>query len=136
MWEEDAAVTVNSEAGYVEALIPVEVHRGEPIRVEKICTIYTSRDKAISEAGLAAREALDRCRDITPLLQTHFRAWNNYWERCDIVLHPSLHEEQRILRLHIFHLLQTASNHTLDLDVGVPSRGWTGESYRGPHLLG
>ncbi|MGE4528963.1 MAG: glycoside hydrolase family 65 protein [Rhodospirillaceae bacterium] len=131
VWEEEVETTINSEPGYVEALMPVEIHRGEPIRVEKICTLYTSRDKAISEAGLAAREALDRCRDITPLLQTHFRAWNNYWERCDIVLHPSLHEEQRILRLHIFHLVQTASNHTLDLDVGVPSRGWTGESYRG-----
>jgi len=131
VWEEDAPATVNAEPGYVEELIPVEINRGEPIRVEKICTLYTSRDKAISEAGLAAREALDRCRDITPLLQTHFRAWNSYWERCDIVLHPSLHEEQRILRLHIFHLVQTASNHTLDLDVGVPSRGWTGECYRG-----
>ncbi|MBN2751399.1 MAG: glycoside hydrolase family 65 protein [Rhodospirillaceae bacterium] len=131
VWEEDAKVSVSASEGYVEATIPVEISRGEPIRVEKICTLYTSRDKAISEAGLAAREALDRCRDIAPLLQTHLRAWSNYWERCDIILHPSLHEEQQILRLHIFHLMQTASNHTLDLDVGVPARGWTGESYRG-----
>lgn len=131
VWQEDAPVTVNAIDGYVEALIPVEIARGEPIRVEKVCTLYTSRDKAISEAGLAAREALDRCRNIAQLQQTHIRAWANYWERCDIVLHPSLHEEQKILRLHIFHLLQSASNHTLDLDVGLPSRGWTGESYRG-----
>jgi alpha,alpha-trehalase len=33
--------------------------------------------------------------------------------------------------LHIFHLLQTSSPHTIDLDVGVPSRGWHGEAYRG-----
>ena len=131
VWQEDAAITVSACGGYVEASILVEIARSEPIRVEKVCTLYTSRDKAISEAGLAAREALDRCRDIAALQQNHLRAWSNYWERCDIVLHPSLHEEQKILRLHIFHLMQTVSNHTLDLDVGVPARGWTGESYRG-----
>ena len=36
-----------------------------------------------------------------------------------------------ILHLHIFHLLQTTSPHTIDLDVGVPARGWHGEAYRG-----
>ena len=36
-----------------------------------------------------------------------------------------------VLRLHIFHLLQTASPHSIDLDAGVPARGWHGEAYRG-----
>ena len=31
----------------------------------------------------------------------------------------------------MFHLLQTTSPHTIDMDVGVPSRGWHGEAYRG-----
>ena len=30
------------------------------------------------------------------------------------------------LRVHIFHLLQTASYHSIDLDVGIPARGWHG----------
>ena len=38
---------------------------------------------------------------------------------------------QAILRLHIFHLLQTVSPHSIDLDAGVPARGWHGEAYRG-----
>jgi len=36
-----------------------------------------------------------------------------------------------ILRLHIFHLLQTVSRNSIDLDIGVPARGWHGEAYRG-----
>jgi alpha,alpha-trehalase len=36
-----------------------------------------------------------------------------------------------VLNLHVFHLLQTVSKHTIDLDVGVPARGWHGEAYRG-----
>jgi trehalose/maltose hydrolase-like predicted phosphorylase len=38
---------------------------------------------------------------------------------------------ETVLHLHIFHLLQTVSPHTLQLDVGVPARGWHGEAYRG-----
>jgi alpha,alpha-trehalase len=36
-----------------------------------------------------------------------------------------------VLNLHSFHLMQTVSKHTIDLDVGVPARGWHGEAYRG-----
>jgi alpha,alpha-trehalase len=36
-----------------------------------------------------------------------------------------------ILRLHIFHLLQTVSPNSVDRNVGVPARGWHGEAYRG-----
>ena len=32
---------------------------------------------------------------------------------------------------HIFHLLQTASLHSIGRDVSVPARGWHGEAYRG-----
>ena len=40
-------------------------------------------------------------------------------------------ETQLAIRLHVFHLLQTVSPNTLDLDVGVPARGLHGEAYRG-----
>ncbi|WP_448700442.1 hypothetical protein [Streptomyces avidinii] len=40
-------------------------------------------------------------------------------------------EAGRILRLHAFHVLQTLSPHTAELDVGVPARGLHGEAYRG-----
>jgi len=35
------------------------------------------------------------------------------------------------VRLHLFHLLQTASSHSMELDAGIPARGWHGEGYRG-----
>ena len=36
-----------------------------------------------------------------------------------------------LLRLNMFHLLQTVSRHSIGLDIGVPARGWTGEAYQG-----
>ena len=40
------------------------------------------------------------------------------------------------LRLHIFHLLQTVSYHTIDLDVGVPRARLARRGLSRPHLLG
>ena len=37
----------------------------------------------------------------------------------------------QIVRLYVFHLLQTLSPHTADPDAGVPARGLHGEAYRG-----
>src|SRR5690606_26915407 len=36
-----------------------------------------------------------------------------------------------LLRLNMLHLLQAVSHNSIGLDIGVPARGWTGETYRG-----
>jgi alpha,alpha-trehalase len=107
-----------------------EAGQGAPVDVEKVVAIYTSRDAAISEAGLEARRAVERCGRFAELLESHRTSWVPLWRRCDIQIQPS-GEEQLILRLHVFHLLQTVCLNTIGRDVGVPARGWHGEAYRG-----
>ena len=108
---------------------------GGKVSIEKVATLYSSRDHAISEAGLAAREAVARAGRFAQLGASHVRRWNQLWRRFDIAIDERGAAETEhtalILRLHIFHLLQTASTQTMDLDVGVPARGWHGEAYRG-----
>ncbi|MEH6571265.1 MAG: glycosyl hydrolase family 65 protein [Halioglobus sp.] len=118
------------EEGYVADELSFDLVRGETVRIEKIVSLYTSRDHGISECGLAAREAILRVECFDAIFNTHVQAWARLWRRCDIVLEPA-GREQLILRLHIFHLLQTTSPNILDLDVGVPARGLHGEAYRG-----
>jgi alpha,alpha-trehalase len=70
------------------------------------------------------------------LTQRHAQAWERLWDQFDMELELASPTDRPnhtglILHLHIFHLLQTTSPHTLDRDVGVPSRGWHGEAYRG-----
>ena len=110
--------------------LALEVRQGEPVSVEKIVAIYTSRDVAISEPSLEAREALDRCGRFEDVLRTHETAWVPLWRRCDIQIEPA-GQEQLILRLHVFHMLQTVNLNTIGRDVGIPARGWHGEAYRG-----
>ncbi|MFQ5932094.1 MAG: glycoside hydrolase family 65 protein, partial [Nitrospiraceae bacterium] len=107
-----------------------DVDKGRTVKIEKIVALYTSRDRAISGSEGAARLAISRCGRFQDLLETHSRAWKFLWHRCDVELR-STSQAQVILRLHIFHLLQTISMNTVGLDVGVPARGLHGETYRG-----
>jgi trehalose/maltose hydrolase-like predicted phosphorylase len=120
-----------NEYGYVGHALTAELVEGRPVTVEKVVTLYTSRDRAISESLVDARLAVMRAESFHILLARHARVWNRIWNRFDIRL-DSVHEQAELaLHLHIFHLLQTVSPHTIDLDVGVPARGWHGEAYRG-----
>jgi alpha,alpha-trehalase len=103
-----------------------------PLRIEKLATIYTSRDPAITEPAHEAALCLTRSLEFASLLDHHQLAWRHLWEHCDIQFESDGgNGEATKLRLHIFHLLQTLSPNSIDYDVGVPARGWHGEAYRG-----
>jgi len=116
--------------------LTVEVRQGEELRIEKVVALFTSRDRGISEPGVAARLAMQAAPDFATLHAGQRAAWERLWRRCDIEVDADSHEEsavhdQLVLRLHIFHLLQTTSPNTAGRDVGIPARGLHGEAYRG-----
>ncbi len=131
---------VTEEPRYIALDTVVEATAGTPLRIEKIVALYTSRDRAISECGLEARTAIARAGSFEDLLATHALAWEHLWRAFDVGLEVDADPvtpgngalaTAALVRLHIFHLLQTASPHTKDLDAGVPARGLHGEAYRG-----
>ncbi|MGW8375200.1 glycosyl hydrolase family 65 protein [Streptomyces sp. ODS28] len=101
---------------------------GVPVTVEKTVALFTSRDRAISEPLAAALEEVREAPVHEELLRTHRTAWKHIWQHAELEV-PG--EAGRILRLHLFHVLQTLSPHTAGLDAGVPARGLHGEAYRG-----
>lgn len=119
------------EPGFIGQEISVQLKAGARLRVEKIVAIYNSRDRAIAESLDEARLQAALAPDFRTLLQAHQRAWRHLWERCGIDLEVASPRISQILNLHIFHLLQTVSVHTIDLDAGIPPRGLHGEAYRG-----
>ncbi|GAB2800654.1 glycosyl hydrolase family 65 protein [Halomonas shantousis] len=118
------------EAGYIAQDMTFDLVAGGEAVIEKVVALHTSRDRAISEPGLAACQSVARAGTFSELLDSHRRVWSHLWQRCDVGLGEG-GRAQMILRLHIFHLLQTVSPHSADLDVGVPARGLHGEAYRG-----
>jgi trehalose/maltose hydrolase-like predicted phosphorylase/beta-phosphoglucomutase-like phosphatase (HAD superfamily) len=119
------------EGGFVAHELEVELEEGRPATVEKVAALYTSRDRAISESRLDARQAARSAPGFAELLARHAGEWDILWDRFDLELDSANEWAETVLHLHIFHLLQTVSPHTLHLDVGVPARGWHGEAYRG-----
>lgn len=123
------------EAGLIGQELTFELVQGESVDVEKIVSFFTSRDRAIADARTEAVTAVSRAGRFAELARSHTLAWVHLWRRSDLdfvkVQSESDDHTHRIMRLHILHLLQTVSPHTMDLDAGVPARGWTGEAYRG-----
>lgn len=110
--------------------IQVTLSAGQSVTLEKVATIFTSRDAATLTAAISAQRCLGEAGRYAELCQQHVRAWARLWERCAIDLTGNT-EELRLVRLHLLHLLQTISPHTAELDAGVPARGLNGEAYRG-----
>ncbi|WP_447034651.1 glycoside hydrolase family 65 protein [Streptomyces sp. DSM 118878] len=101
---------------------------GHKSTVDKTVALHTSRDLAISDPLGAAVDRVNTASSFDELLQSHRTAWGQLWRRAELDV-PG--EAGRILRLHLFHVLQTLSPHITELDVGVPARGLHGEAYRG-----
>lgn len=121
---------VFKKSGYVAHLFDLDCEEKQSVRIEKIVSIYSSRDRAIAEPVVEAKNFLSDAGSFNDLAEAHAHSWEELWYRCDIDLKDG-QNTQLILRLHIFHILQTASQNTIGLDVGVPARGWHGEAYRG-----
>jgi len=127
--------SADTSDSHAEQIFQAEFQEGRPVHIEKIASYYNSRDRAIAEPLTDAVEKVRHARGFDRLHEAHARAWEHHWEQCDIQIDStSNHGAQLKLRLHIFHLLQTASLHSIDMDVGVPPRGWHGEAYRG-HIM-
>ncbi|MFE7814307.1 glycoside hydrolase family 65 protein [Streptomyces sp. NPDC057433] len=108
--------------------VVVRVAPGRAVGVEKTVALHTSRDTAISNPLDAALDRVTVAPDFPALMTSHAAAWAQLWRRAEVEV-PG--EAGRVLRLHQFHVLQTLSPHTAELDVGVPARGLHGEAYRG-----
>ncbi|MGW2270152.1 glycoside hydrolase family 65 protein [Streptomyces yangpuensis] len=121
-------VAVSCTATSAVQTLVLRISRGRPAVVLKTAALRTSLDRPATEPLQGAVDHASRAPRFPALLATHQAAWERLWSDGELEV-PG--ETGRILRLHTFHLLQTLSPSTADLDVGVPARGLHGEAYRG-----
>jgi trehalose/maltose hydrolase-like predicted phosphorylase len=110
--------------------IKIKCTKLRPVRIQKLVSIYTLKDFAISDPCNEAVRKADAGINFNTALNQHKHIWGQIWSRSKIEIDTE-HDELLILRLHIFHLHQTVSHNSIGYDIGVPSRGWHGEAYRG-----
>ncbi|MGW3356257.1 glycoside hydrolase family 65 protein [Streptomyces bungoensis] len=124
----DAPVSDAPEGHRAVQRLLLDLTPGRRVTVDKTVALHTSHDPAIGDPLCAAVDRAAAAPSFDDLLASHTTAWEQLWRRAELDV-PG--DPGRILRLHLFHMLQTLSPHTADLDVGVPARGLHGEAYRG-----
>ena len=126
----DVARSLYQMEDYIQQVLAFDVEQGNSIRVEKMVSLFTSHDNAISETLVAVGKHVARYPNFAAALTEHESAWTELWDVGDIQL-PHEPRVQLLLRFHISHVLQVCSRHTARHDAGVPARGLNGEAYRG-----
>ncbi len=110
--------------------IEIIAKEGRIYTVEKLVSIYTSLDDNSSTPEEASKEAISRVNSFRDILEPHIKTWHSLWHKADIAIDGDRFV-QKTARLHIYHMLTTASIHNNSIDAGMPARGLHGEAYRG-----
>jgi alpha,alpha-trehalase len=116
--------------GWVASRHTLAVSDGDSFTVEKVATLFTGRDDAITDPSVEACELARKADGFDGLLRAHVTSWRHLWNRVDLEVGAN-HDAAQLLHLHLYHSLSTISPHTALLDAGVPARGLHGEAYRG-----
>ncbi len=116
--------------GWISQVFSLEAVQGENVVLEKMVAIYTSRDPGVEDPLKEAQLTLSEISKYDQELELSAGRWKELWEQMDITIHGD-REAQRLIRLHLFHMMVTASPHHAGLDSGIPPRGLHGEAYRG-----
>lgn len=118
------------EPNFIAHDITLDITEDSPVTIDKVVAVYSGMDQAISSPSIAVRPPIESAADFDDLLSSHVLAWEHLWRR--FRLETGADDQTNLaINLHVFHLLQTASKHTIDRDVGIPARGLHGEAYRG-----
>jgi beta-phosphoglucomutase family hydrolase len=117
-------------AGWISQTFVTEGEKDREIVLEKLVSIFTSRDPGVDNALGRARITLESMGSFTGEWDSSAGKWKTIWDKIDISIGGD-REAQRLIRLHLFHMMVSASEHHAGLDAGIAPRGLHGEAYRG-----
>lgn len=120
---------ITSGEGIVYTYVDTVAKQDETITLEKLVTIYDSNNISCDIQKLALKE-LDSMTSFSEIYNQSSSAWIDIWRKADIAVTGD-RISQKMLRLHIYHLLVSASPHNKSIDAGITARGLHGEAYRG-----
>lgn len=115
---------------WIESHFSMKVPKDQEVVLEKMVSIYTSRDPGVEDPLEEARATLEVMSAYKGELNLSAGRWKELWEQMDVVISGD-REAQKLIRFHLFHMMVSASPHHAGLDSGIPPRGLHGEAYRG-----
>lgn len=118
-------------ASQVYSTATFDLQQEESVTLVKKVAIYTSKKDDVSDPLSSAKTKLDNISgDFDTLLAESNSEWDRIWEKTDIQVTGDRFS-QKLLRLHLYHLMVSMSPHNSSIDASVTARGLHGEAYRG-----
>ncbi|MBT3208982.1 MAG: beta-phosphoglucomutase family hydrolase [Bacteroidetes bacterium] len=123
-WKKESACVSNTFTTFVE--------KGTELQVEKIVSINKAENKEAAKINLfeSDKQNLLNYNSFDEIYNESKKSWKEIWEKADIQINGD-RLSQKLLRLHIYHLLISASPHNKNIDASITARGLHGEAYRG-----
>lgn len=108
----------------------VQAGEGKTLMLEKFVSIYTSKPDDVADPMAMAMDAAGKNLRFAELQAKSTRAWKKLWDKIDVQVEGN-RMDQKLLRLHLYHLMVSASPHNAAIDASFTARGLHGEAYRG-----
>ncbi len=114
----------------IAELFRIEAKEGEEILLEKMISLYTTLDYDSKDPIVDAVHSINDIVGFQDELKKSVAAWEEIWEKVNIRITGD-RIAQRLIHLHLYHMMVSASPHHAKMNTGIPPRGLHGEAYRG-----
>ena len=123
--------TISSRASFC-------LKQGQTLRMEKLCTVYTSRDACWENEAFSVEkleeEGMNALREAEALGYDHLfaesaDAWKQLWQEIDIQIDSENEFDQLAIRFAQYHMNSFILKN--DNRVGIGAKGLSGEGYKG-----
>lgn len=118
------------EESVVHSSFQHDLRSSESVGFEKAVLIYTTRETEDENPLDIAEQEVKNVAGFDDLLNESKSVWDKLWNEMDVTVEGDRFS-QKLLRLHMYHLMVSASPHNTKLDAGITARGLHGEAYRG-----
>ncbi len=124
----DSEYEIITSPAKVVTQFELDLSQGSVINIEKIVAIYTSVDKG--NPLEAAKKDLEKVKSFKEVFGKSEKRWTEIWNEIDVKVEGD-RISQKLLRMHLYHLMVSASMHNAKIDASFTARGLHGEAYRG-----
>ncbi|MCD4745703.1 MAG: beta-phosphoglucomutase family hydrolase [Bacteroidales bacterium] len=122
-------IKIKTHLGSVYSEFELDLGKTETLCIEKIVAIYTSNDQ-YKDPLQSAKNDINNIKDFNELQNKSENKWAEIWKEIDMEIEGD-RLSQKLIRLHLYHLIVSASPHNINIDASITARGLHGEAYRG-----
>jgi beta-phosphoglucomutase family hydrolase len=120
----------DEKPGSITTGFEIAVEMGKTLKIEKVVAIFTSMPWDVNDPLFEAQELARSAAGFQGLLMKSNLKWSEIWNRIDVKIEGD-RLAQKLLRLHLYHLIVSFSPHNVGIDASITARGLHGEAYRG-----